>query len=256
MIVKHVGDVAKARAEYATRPGGNLRFLLRKRFSWMQRYLGPEAFAVEVGCGAGFSALFLRAGRLELTDIEAHPWVDRIVDAQAMPYADASVDAVIANNVIHHLAGPARFFAEAARVLRPGGHLLVQECYCSLTTRWAIRITGHEAYDFGVDPFDPQAVCNDPEDPWSANCALPNLLFDDLSRFEAAYALFRVVEQGRSEFLIHFNSGGITARAPYLPLPEWALAALDRIDAALVRLAPGVFASQCRVALRRVRPSA
>jgi len=58
-VVTHTGDVALARAEYDRRSGANLRYALRKRFSWMQRYLSPTAFAVEVGCGAGFSERFL-----------------------------------------------------------------------------------------------------------------------------------------------------------------------------------------------------
>ncbi len=218
----------------------------------MQRYVGDDTLAVELGCGAGFTRLFLRGARLELTDVEPRPWVDRIVDALAMPYADGAVDVLIANNVVHHLARPPLFFAEAARVLRTGGHLLLQECDCSLTTRLAIRLTGHEAYDLTADPFDPAEVCNDPADPWSANCAIPNLLFDDVDRFERRFPAFRVVEQRRSEFFVYFNSGGIVGRAPYVPLPTLALRLLDLFDAALVRVAPGVFASQRRIVLERV----
>lgn len=251
MRVQHAGDVVRSRADYATRRGANLRFLLRKRIRWMQRYIDDGTRAVELGCGAGFSRLFLHGERLELTDVEPRPWVDRVVDALAMPYADGSIDVLIANNVVHHLATPALFFAEAARVLRPGGHLLLQECDCSLTTRLAIRLTGHEAYDFGVDPLDPDAVCNDPADPWSANCAIPNLLFDDAQRFERSFPAFGILEQRRSEFFVYFNSGGIVGRAPYLPLPSAALRMLDLVDSALVRFAPGIFASQRRIVLQR-----
>lgn len=252
MRVEHAGDVVRSRAEYATRRGANLRFLLRKRIAWMQRYIADTTVAVELGCGAGFSRLFLRGARLELTDVEPRPWVDRVVDALAMPYGNGSVDVLIANNVVHHLARPPLFFAEAARVLRTGGHLLLQECDCSLTTRLAIRLTGHEAYDFASDPFDVSVVCNDPADPWSANCAIPNLLFDDPARFERAFPAFRIAEQRRSEFLVHFNSGGIVGRAPYIPLPIIALRVLDAIDVALVGLAPGIFASQRRIVLQRL----
>jgi SAM-dependent methyltransferase len=225
---------------------------LRKRFSWMQRYLGPETFAVEVGCGAGFSEMFLRAGRLELTDAEPRPWARRVVDAQELPYADASVDVLIANNVIHHIAYPDRFLCGAARVLRPGGHLLIQECNCSITTRLALRATGHEDYDFSADPFDATRPCNDSSDPWSANCAIPNLLFDDLRRFRERYPQFAVVDSGMSEFFVQFNSGGVTASVPYLPLPWAALRVVDAIDRVLVAIAPGVFASQRRMVLRRL----
>ncbi len=249
---QHAGDVVRSRADYATRRGANLRFLLRKRIRWMQRYVTDDTLAVELGCGAGFTRLFLQGARLELTDVEPRPWVDRVVDALAMPYGDATIDLLIANNAVHHFARPPLFFAEAARVLKPGGHLLLQECDCSLATRLAIRLTRHEAYDFAADPFDPATVCNDPADPWSANCAIPNLLFDDSARFEQAFPEFRILEQRRSEFFVYFNSGGIVGRAPYLPLPWIALRVLDLVDAALVGLAPGIFASQRRIVLQRV----
>ncbi len=50
---------------------------------------------------------------------------------------------------------------------------------------------------------------------------------------------------------MYFNSGGIVGRAPYLPLPWVALRVLDIVDAALVRAAPGIFASQRRIVLQR-----
>ena len=44
-------------------------------------------------------------------------------DAAALPYADASFDAVVSNFGVHHVPRPVRSVAEAARVLRPGGRL-------------------------------------------------------------------------------------------------------------------------------------
>jgi ubiquinone/menaquinone biosynthesis C-methylase UbiE len=46
-------------------------------------------------------------------------------DLEALPLADESVDAAIIALVLHYAAQPARVIAEAARVLRPGGKLLV-----------------------------------------------------------------------------------------------------------------------------------
>lgn len=249
--MKHTGDVEKSRREFASRRGDNLRYLLEKRLGWMQAYLPERGLAVEVGAGSGFSALFLEAPGLELTDVVPRPWTQRVVDALAMPYRDGEVEVLIANNMIHHLAQPTVFFREAARVLKPGGRLLVQEINCSWSMRAVLRLMSHEGYDFGVNPFDPRAICNDPADPWSANCALPNLLFDDAARFESQVPEFAVEERGFSEFLVFFNSGGVIARTAYLPLPRWAMRLVDGVDRALVALAPGVFAGQRRVVLRR-----
>jgi 2-polyprenyl-3-methyl-5-hydroxy-6-metoxy-1,4-benzoquinol methylase len=111
----HTGDVARARAEFPTRRGDNLRFLLRKRFGWMRPYLKDGAHVVEVGCGTGLSREFLDHPGLELTDVTPNPWVDRVVDALRMPYEAGSLDAVISNNMIHHLAKPQVFFREVDR---------------------------------------------------------------------------------------------------------------------------------------------
>jgi SAM-dependent methyltransferase len=46
-------------------------------------------------------------------------------DAQALPLTDASLDVVMMMHMLYHVPDPARAVAEAARVLRPDGKLLV-----------------------------------------------------------------------------------------------------------------------------------
>jgi SAM-dependent methyltransferase len=47
-------------------------------------------------------------------------------DAHSLPLADASVDLVLALDVLEHLKNPDAAFAEAARVLKAGGQFLIQ----------------------------------------------------------------------------------------------------------------------------------
>jgi ubiquinone/menaquinone biosynthesis C-methylase UbiE len=47
-------------------------------------------------------------------------------DAYALPFDDGSFDAVVCVRVVHHLEQPAAVFAEFARVLRPGGVLVLE----------------------------------------------------------------------------------------------------------------------------------
>lgn len=53
----------------------------------------------------------------------------RLGDAKALDLADASFDAVFSNTILHHMADPRPFLSEAARVLRPGGALLIRDLY-------------------------------------------------------------------------------------------------------------------------------
>jgi ubiquinone/menaquinone biosynthesis C-methylase UbiE len=56
----------------------------------------------------------------------AHPGLEfRWADAHELPFADASFDAVVGNLAIMHLSRPERAMAEFARVLRPGGRLVL-----------------------------------------------------------------------------------------------------------------------------------
>ena len=48
----------------------------------------------------------------------------RVADVQALPFADASFDTVIAAWMLYHVADLDRGLAEIARVLRPGGRLV------------------------------------------------------------------------------------------------------------------------------------
>ena len=53
----------------------------------------------------------------------------------ATPLADASADVVLLADVLEHIEAPADAIAEAARILRPGGHLFVNTIDRSLRAR-------------------------------------------------------------------------------------------------------------------------
>jgi erythromycin 3''-O-methyltransferase len=66
----------------------------------------------------------LRAGRLRLAEANAQPVNG---DATRIPLRDETVDGVISVEAAFHFASRARFFAEAFRVLRPGGILSMSD---------------------------------------------------------------------------------------------------------------------------------
>lgn len=68
--------------------------------------------------GVDFSEAMLVQARELVPDVEF-----RTASTDALPFGDASFDAVVANLVLHHLARPEQSLAEAHRVLRPGGRI-------------------------------------------------------------------------------------------------------------------------------------
>lgn len=66
--------------------------------------------------GLDFSAAMLEVARAARLNIAFQQG-----DAEAVPFADASFDAVVSNFGVHHVPRPALALREAYRVLRPGG---------------------------------------------------------------------------------------------------------------------------------------
>jgi ArsR family transcriptional regulator len=78
-----------------------------------------------------------------------------------LPLADGEADSAVLSMVLHHLADPARALHEAARVVRPGGLLVVAELAPHQDER--LRQWHHDRH-LGLDP---QAVTR-----WLSACGL------------------------------------------------------------------------------------
>jgi SAM-dependent methyltransferase len=81
---------------------------------------------LDVGCGEGVLSAAVRGAVVvgldrSATMLRAHPGPKIRADAASLPFADDVFDAVVAVNVLYHLADPLVAIAEAHRVLRPGG---------------------------------------------------------------------------------------------------------------------------------------
>lgn len=64
-----------------------------------------------------------------------------IGDAEAMPFADESFDAVICSNSFHHYPDPASFFKEVHRVLKLQGRLILQDYTAGKLLLWLMNHT-------------------------------------------------------------------------------------------------------------------
>ena len=98
-------------------------------------YFAPEGRLLDIGCDQGKFRLHLPPsvtyhGCDVLTDPRvrgAFPFV--AARAEALPYRDASFDGAVLFSVLPHVFDVDAVLREAARVIRPGGHLYLQECY-------------------------------------------------------------------------------------------------------------------------------
>lgn len=97
----------------------------------------PSGLVLDLGCGTGTAgAAFRRTGTTVIgADLSeaclsvAKRRLDGVVraDAVALPFIDGAFDAVVSRGALHHLASPEGALKELARVVRPGGRVLLAD---------------------------------------------------------------------------------------------------------------------------------
>ena len=249
--MRNEGGILEARRHFVEHRPSNLNFLLQSRYEWMRPYLQGKKEIVELGAGAGWSKMILRDSPIVLTDIEKHPWIDRVVDATDLPFAPESVDAFVCSHMIHHVAYPSKFLSSMAACLKKEGVIVISEIYTSFLMKALLRLMRHEGWDYSADVFSGAHPANNPGDPWSANCAIPELLWDDHGKFEERIGNLKIELNQPCEFLIFILSGGVVAKTKTVNLPRWVLKLVHKWDNILVKCCPRFFALGKRVILRR-----
>ena len=107
------------------------------RRAMLRRLVAPVAVgrALDVGCGSGGNTEVLRDLGWDVTGLEYSPTAAELArsrgldivqgDATSLPFADASYDLVMSTDMWEHVQDDVAVARESARVLRPGGRLLV-----------------------------------------------------------------------------------------------------------------------------------
>jgi SAM-dependent methyltransferase len=90
---------------------------------------------LEVGCGPGEAAARIVANGVEVVAVDVSPRMVELAlgrgvdagvgDVQSLPFEDGSFDGALAAWMLYHVPDPDRGLAELARVLEPGGRLVV-----------------------------------------------------------------------------------------------------------------------------------
>lgn len=156
----------------------------RQRRLWgefLARATYPAASTVlEVGCGIGIITQLIaaRPGVTQAVGVDPSPYLVEqarqhapslrfeVADGRALPFADQSMDGVVFCTTLCHIPGPDRALAEAFRVLKPGGSLLVYDGDYATST-------------VALHPQDPLQRCVDAaitrlvHDPWLIRRLVP-----------------------------------------------------------------------------------
>ena len=248
-----IANTKIARDLYYSAKNQNVKFLLEKRFSWMNKFINENDTGIEVGSGAGFTKDFIKNKNFKLTDLGFDEHLDfKNVNAQNTGFENESFDYVIASNMIHHIPYPIKFFRETNRILKKGGKLIIFESYCSIFFQLATIIMKHEGFDFTLNVWDENIPKSDEKNAWHGNIAVPHLIFDDKNIFNDKLGeLFSIEYEKLTECFVFINSGGVTSKTAHVPMNNFFLNILHRIDNILVKLFPKIFCMGRRLVLKK-----
>jgi SAM-dependent methyltransferase len=203
------------------------KFLKRIYINWYKIFLkyikqNPQGKYVEIGSGGGF--LNDLNPRIITSDILPFPHCNLTFPAENMPFESQSVDGIFMIDVLHHIPDCEKFFAEAERVLKPTGTIVMIEPANTPFGRFIYQHFHHEN-------FDPKASS------WSfpttgplsgANGALPWIVFKrDRTRFEQQYPSLSIERIKLHTPFSYLISGGLSFKSPF---PGWMFPVIQTFE--------------------------
>jgi SAM-dependent methyltransferase len=170
-----------------------------------------------------------------------------VENAYRLSFHESSVANLVLFDVWHHLEYPANFLAEAARVLIPGGRLIVMDPAMSWTGRLVYGLFHHEPLGWRVRFSGKPVELRDPERlPYFAAQSSAHRL---LNRREVPELLdgWRLEDIKQATSFAYLASGGFRGRQLY---PDLALPLVKIIDRVL-GICPTLFAARLLVVLSK-----
>ncbi|MEI7903493.1 MAG: class I SAM-dependent methyltransferase [bacterium] len=188
--------------------------LVYERWARRIRPFVPDGVMLEVGSGSGLTRdLFPRA---ILSDILHALWLDAAADCLRLPFRTGSLGCVLVFDTLHHTADPHVFLREAARVLRPGGRIILVEPFITPVSFAGYKLLHHEDVCFAS--YQKPVPGGDKTDAWQGNLAMANIVFRRQAReWPQRQPSLRIVHQSLMSFFDFQLAAGFKPHA-YLPM--------------------------------------
>lgn len=127
-------------------PLAMLHWIAKSRGAFVPEAARPDAILIDIGCGAGLLAPHIEDKGYRhigvdlmpsaLAQASAHGVLVVTGDVLELPFGDAVADVVCAGEILEHVANHRLAIAEACRVLRPGGVLILD----TIAATWLARL--------------------------------------------------------------------------------------------------------------------
>jgi SAM-dependent methyltransferase len=245
-VGQHNIEIQENRAQWERKPA--LRAIYGDFIRQIAGFLTDAVAGQTVELGSGMGTIKESIPHCVTTDIFANPWLDRVETAYHLSFPDATIANLILFDVFHHLefAGPA--MQEAARVVTPGGRLIIFDHDMGLVPRLVCRVFHHEP--LGLDrpmTWDAPAGFSPAHGPYYAAIGNGYRCFVR-GEFSAQWsAHWKLIHCRRLSSFAWLACGGFRGRQLY---PDLALPLVQFVDRMLSFL-PGIFSARMLVVLER-----
>jgi SAM-dependent methyltransferase len=202
----------------------------------------PGGQVVELGSGANYVKLL---DPTVITSDVVPGSADMVVDAQALPFADATLRAILLTHVFHHIPQPERFLEEALRALVPGGVITMIDVAHTPFARLLFGRFHPEKYESRTEGW-----ALDTSGPYGgANQAMTWIVFRrDAGEFARRFPGLRIECIELLPWFGYLLSGGLTRRNLIPPAVVSGIRLLDRATTAL----NSAFALHWHIRIRKV----